>query len=46
MDDFCRKQELELLKTRAGSLLVMLALAVDGYLTFITHLALVAMRQL
>jgi hypothetical protein len=46
MDDFCRKQELEILKTRTGSLLTMLALAVDGYLTFITHLALLSVRQL
>lgn len=33
------------MKTRAGSLLANLTLAIDGYLTFVTQIALVAVRQ-
>jgi hypothetical protein len=45
-DDFCKTQEFETVKTRAGSLLANLTLAIDGYLTFVTQLALVGVRQL
>ena len=45
-DDFCKLQEMETLKTRAGSLISNLPLAIDGYLTFVVHLALLALSQL
>lgn len=44
-DDYCKQQEMETLKTRAGSLLSNLTMTIDGYLTFVTQVALVAMRQ-
>jgi hypothetical protein len=34
------------MKTRAGSLLSNLTLSIDGYLTFVTQMALVTARQL
>lgn len=37
---------METLKTRAGSLISNLTLAIDGYLTFVVHLALLALTQL
>lgn len=34
------------MKTKAGSLLANLTLNIDGYLTFVTQVALLAVRQL
>lgn len=45
-DDFCKTQDSESLKARAGSLVYNLCMYIDGNLTFITNFAFVAMLDL
>ena len=45
-DDFCKTQDADTVKSRAGSLLYNLAMYVDGNLTFITNLALLPLLDL
>ena len=45
-DDFCKTQESDTIKARAGSLLYNLCLCIDGNLTFITNFALISLLDI
>jgi hypothetical protein len=45
-DDFCKNQDSESVKVRAGSLIYNLCLTIDGNLTFVTNMALIPLYAL
>jgi hypothetical protein len=45
-DDFCKSQESDSVKVRAGSLIYNLCLTIDGNLTFVTNMAMIPLYAL